>query len=252
MSPTSHIRSAPLKVLAPASLTEVIRILPEESMAISGAMNSVLSPTCANNGPAVSSIWTSVPKHHSSMTTTFKHLKSHKVPPMTKMLGGLTISPTMQAIVVDCVSIIDPQFAAIIGYNAVSVMACSEDSHASCPAHSKVITASKARPFASCVAIVHHLIEHNRLGYSQKNKSFQNGKESSGPIPKDVPANHELNPSFCALVSLPRTLAQWLGHPATPVSTHIGQKEKFVCPEKVRIVSDRELAKGERGPNLGC
>jgi len=91
------------------------------------------------------------------MTTTLKHLKSHKMPPMTKMLGGLTIAPTMQAIVVDCVALIDPQLAAIIGDNPKPVMACPVDSHARCPAHSKVITASEPWPFASCVAIVHHV-----------------------------------------------------------------------------------------------
>jgi hypothetical protein len=48
------------------------------------------------------------------MTTTLKHFEFHKVPSSTLMLGGLTIAPAMQAIVVDCVAIIDPQLATVI------------------------------------------------------------------------------------------------------------------------------------------
>jgi len=89
------------------------------------------------------------------MTTLLEHLKSHKVPPSTNMLPGLPIAPAVQAIVVDCVTIVDPQLAPIIRINAEMVMACLVDSHAACPAHSEVITSFETAPFLTCVAIVH-------------------------------------------------------------------------------------------------
>jgi hypothetical protein len=38
------------------------------------------------------------------------------------------------------------------------VMACLENSQATCPTHSKVVTSDKSRPFATCVAVVHHVL----------------------------------------------------------------------------------------------
>jgi len=48
------------------------------------------------------------------MTTTLKHFNPNSIRARTKMLYCLAISPAMQAIVVDCVPIVDPQLAAII------------------------------------------------------------------------------------------------------------------------------------------
>jgi hypothetical protein len=49
----------------------------------------------------------------------------------------------MQAIVVNCVSVVDPQLAPIIGNNAEIIMPSSENSQAPCPTHGKVIASSK-------------------------------------------------------------------------------------------------------------
>jgi hypothetical protein len=48
------------------------------------------------------------------MTTALEHLKPNQTPSSAKMPSGLAIAPTMQAIVVNCVSIVNPQLAPII------------------------------------------------------------------------------------------------------------------------------------------
>jgi hypothetical protein len=57
---------------------------------------------------------------------------------------GLPIAPTMAAIVVDRVPIVNPQITSIIGNDAPSVMARPEDSHASRPTHGEMVTSVKA------------------------------------------------------------------------------------------------------------
>jgi len=153
--PAGHIRSSTLEVLATAALTEVKSVFPEEPMAIGNRIVFHTSATGPNDSPSVASVRTSVPEQHPSMTTLFKHLEPHKTPATTKALVGLPIAPAMQAIVVDRVSIVNPQLAAIIRDNAKSVMACPEDSQAACPTYSKVIFSGKPSPFATCVAVVH-------------------------------------------------------------------------------------------------
>jgi hypothetical protein len=153
LPPTSHVWAATVEVLAATTLTEVKGIFSEETIAINRAMAST-SPTCAHDSPSVSSIRTMVPEKHAGVTTTLKHLKSDQGPPSTHMRPGLSIAPAMQAIVVDCVPVVDPQLASIIRDNAKIIMACLENSHAACPAHSKVIASGKTRPSATCVPIV--------------------------------------------------------------------------------------------------
>jgi len=157
MSPTSHVWFATVEVLTAATLTKVEDVLPEEARAISDLVPGLTSATGTHNHPSVSSIATPVPEQHPSMATTLKHFKPHKMPPGAKMTGSLTIAPAVQAIIVDCVLVVDPQLAAVIGVNTETVMACLEDPQATCPAHSKVITSGKTRPFSTCVAIVHHV-----------------------------------------------------------------------------------------------
>ena len=157
MFPTGHVWPATIEVLAAATLTKIEDVLPEEAMAIRDLMLRMTSPTGTHNHPSVSSIATSVPEQHPSMATTLKHFESYKMPPSAKMARSLTIAPTVQAIIVDCVPVVDPQLAAIIGVNAKTVMACPEDSQATCPTHSKVITSGETRPSSTCVAVVHYL-----------------------------------------------------------------------------------------------
>jgi hypothetical protein len=157
LAPTSHVRFAASKVRAPATLTEVKCILHEDTMAISRAMATCSPATCTHNGPSIAGVWTAVPEQHAGMTTTFEHLKPHKTPPGTHVPSGLSIAPTVQAIVVNCVAIVDPQLTPIIRDDAEMIMTCPEDSHAAGPTHSKVITSSKSRPLATCIAVVHHL-----------------------------------------------------------------------------------------------
>jgi hypothetical protein len=60
----------------------------------------------------------------------------------------------MATIIVDSVPVVDKQVASIIGNNAESVMARPEPSQATCPAHSKVISSSEARPLPTSVRVV--------------------------------------------------------------------------------------------------
>ena len=159
MFPALHVGPATVQVLAPATLTEIECVLPEETMAISDLVARVPGAmVCANKTPSVSGVGTPVPEMDACMATTLKHFKSDKAPWSTKMPGGLAIAPAVQSIVVNRVAIVHPQFASIVGVNAEAVVARSEDSQAACPTHSKVVTATETGPIAICVAIVHHLI----------------------------------------------------------------------------------------------
>jgi hypothetical protein len=113
-----HVRSAPIQVLASTTLPKIVDLLFETRRA---------TRFRAHHSPTISSIGTSVPEQHPSMTSTFKHLKSQSMCPSAKMLGGFSITPTMQTIVVDCISIADPKLASIIGDNAEAVVAGPSD-----------------------------------------------------------------------------------------------------------------------------
>ena len=126
-------------------------------MAISGTMTTMSLATGTRNSPSISSIWTMVPEEHPRVATTLKHLESHKSPPSANISSGHSTAPTVQAIVVNCVAIVNPQLAPIIGDNLEVVTARLEDSQAASPTHSKVVTSGKARPSATSVAIVHVL-----------------------------------------------------------------------------------------------
>jgi hypothetical protein len=82
------------------------------------------------------------------------------------MPPGLAIAPTMQAIVVDCVTFVEPQLAPIVRNNPEIVMARPEDSQATCPTDSKVITSFETPPFLICVAIVHHLAPTSHVWFA--------------------------------------------------------------------------------------
>jgi hypothetical protein len=164
--PASLLWPAILQIRAPAALRRVEDILPEEAMAIGGYIalaNSVFMTTGTHNNPTVSCVRPVVPKEHPSMTTTLKHLKSHQMPPSAYAPSGHTIAPTMQAVVVDCVTIVNPQLASIIRVNAEVVSACPEDPEAPCPAHCEVISPSKTRPSTTCVAIVHDMFPTSHI-----------------------------------------------------------------------------------------
>jgi hypothetical protein len=53
------------------------------------------------------------------------------------MPASLSIAPTVQAIVVDGVAIVNPQFASIVGVNAETVMPSPENSYTASPSHSE-------------------------------------------------------------------------------------------------------------------
>jgi hypothetical protein len=86
-------------------------------------MISAPSASRTDNNPSVSSVVAMVPEEHPSMTTTLKHLNSHKMPACTNVPSDMTSTPSMQAIVVDCVPIVKPQLASIIRDNLEVVMA---------------------------------------------------------------------------------------------------------------------------------
>ena len=153
--------SAPIEVLAAPSLTKVVDVLPEKASTISGASATLLATTFAtgtHNNPSVSSVGAMIPEEHPSSTTTLKELKSHKTPPTTNIPSGHSTAPAVQAIVVNCVSIVEPQLASIIGNELEVVPAALEDSQTASPTHCKVIATSETRPFATGVAIVNHLM----------------------------------------------------------------------------------------------
>ena len=117
MFPASHVWSASIQILAPSTLPEIEGIFPEKAMAVSDGIFGLTAPTCTHHSPTVSSVRTMVPEEHPSMTTTFKHLKSHNTPPCTKVPSGVSATPSVQAIIVDCVPIVNPQFASIVRNN---------------------------------------------------------------------------------------------------------------------------------------
>jgi hypothetical protein len=119
-------------------------------------MTTMTLAACTRNSPTVSSIGTMVPEQHPRMSTMLKHLKSHQTPTSANLPSGHSTSPAMEAVVVDCVSVVYPQLAPIIGDKLEVIAAAFEDSHAPCPAHSEMITSPEARPSATCVAIIHH------------------------------------------------------------------------------------------------
>jgi hypothetical protein len=155
MSPTPHVWLAVTQTLAMATLTEVESVLHEETMSISGAMHSATPASCVNNHPAISSVSTPVPEKHAGMSAVFEHLEAHKAPMRAQKPCSLTVAPTMQAIVVDRVPILDPQLTSIVRNYAEPVMGSSVNPHATCPPNSKVIVSGKTRPSAACVAVVH-------------------------------------------------------------------------------------------------
>jgi hypothetical protein len=69
--------------------------------------------TCTHKCPSTSSVATPVSEPHTSSTTSLEHLKPHK-PPSTNMFSSFSIAPAMQTIIIDCVSIVDPQLATVI------------------------------------------------------------------------------------------------------------------------------------------
>jgi hypothetical protein len=93
-----------------------------------------------------------------------KHLESYKMPSGAHMTSTFSVPPTMQAVIVDCVPIVQPELASVIGNDAESVMTGAEDSVATCPTHSKVIVSMESRPFTTCVPIVYQLTPSRKAG----------------------------------------------------------------------------------------
>jgi hypothetical protein len=108
MFPTSHIWSAAAQVRASATLAEVEGVHPEQTMAIGRSEDWSPPAGRTDDIPSTSSVATPIPEEHASSTTTFKHFESHQMPSGTATPRSLSIAPTMQAIVVDCVSIVNP------------------------------------------------------------------------------------------------------------------------------------------------
>ena len=98
--PSSNVRSAMARILAPVTLPKQ-EFLPERTMTVGEA--------------------------------------SGRMPPSTKMFRGLPIAPTMQVIIVDRVTVVEPQLAADITDHANQILAIPVDSQAACPTHSKVL-----------------------------------------------------------------------------------------------------------------
>ena len=149
---TEGVGAATFQVLASASLSKVKNFLSETCAFVEARA------VCTNNPPTVPSISTLEPQQHPGVATTFEHLKPDSMCPSTKMLDALAIAPSMQAIIVNGIPVVDPQFASIIGDDAKAVVTVPADSQSACPTDGKVIAPDKALPFAIRVAIVHYLV----------------------------------------------------------------------------------------------
>jgi hypothetical protein len=123
-----------------------------------------LMTTCAYDYPSIPSVATSVPHKHTRATTTFKHFKPHKLPSAPKVSVGLPVAPPVQAIIVDSITPVDPQFATIIRNETESIVGASENSQTACPTCGEVIVSGKAGPFASCIPVVHDLSPTTHVG----------------------------------------------------------------------------------------
>jgi hypothetical protein len=162
VTPTSRVRPATVQVGATTTLAEVETVLPEITMAINHAMGP--PPPCTHNSPSMSGVATLIPEKHASSTAVLKHLKPHEIPSSTKMPVGFSITPAVQAIIIDRIPVVDPQLAAIIGQNTKPIMARIEDSHASCPTRSEMIASMEARPMATCVPVVYSMTPTLHIG----------------------------------------------------------------------------------------
>jgi hypothetical protein len=136
----------------------------EKTVTVGGSITSRYTPaTCAHNGPTISTVRTPVPEKHTSMTTMLEHFEPDETP-SSNSSPSFPIAPSVQAVIVDCIPVVNPQLASIIRNDAVSVIASPEDSHTSCPTRSKVIASGKARPPSTRVPIVHCLTPTSHLG----------------------------------------------------------------------------------------
>jgi hypothetical protein len=98
------------------------------------------------------------------MTTMFEHLEPYIMPPSTHMPSGRSTAPSVQAVVVDRVSIVEPKLAPIIRDKLEVVMGSPENSQTPSPTYSKVITSCESRPLPVCVAIVHSVAPTSHVG----------------------------------------------------------------------------------------
>jgi hypothetical protein len=162
VTPASRVRLATMQVGAPTALAEVETVLPKQTTAIYHAMGAL--PPCTQKSPSISGVATLVPEKHASCTAVLKHLKPHEIPSSTKMPVGFSITPAVQAIIIDRIPVVDPQLAAIIGQNTKPIMARIEDSHASCPTRSEMIASMEARPMATCVPVVYSMTPTLHIG----------------------------------------------------------------------------------------
>jgi hypothetical protein len=120
-SPTSHVRPSATQTRASTTLAEVERIQPVNTITIHSAVAT--KAFGARDSPSISCVGSTVPKQHTSRTTTFEKFHSHNMPPTVKTSARLPIAPTMQTIVVNSVPIVDPQFATIIRYDSELILA---------------------------------------------------------------------------------------------------------------------------------
>jgi hypothetical protein len=89
------------------------------------------------------------------MTAMFEKLKSYHSPWSAEVSCSFAVAPTVQAIIVDRVTIVNPKLASIIRNKAESVMSMPVESGPSSPPSSKMIASSKTTPSATCVSVIH-------------------------------------------------------------------------------------------------
>jgi hypothetical protein len=105
-----------------------------------------------------------VSKEHASMATMLKKFDSNQAPSSMNVPLCHTAAPTMQTIIVDAVTIVNPQFAAVVRDKLEVIPTASEDSHPGSPSHSEVIVPGKSRPSTACVPVVDNLLPSSHVG----------------------------------------------------------------------------------------
>merc|ERR1712054_360841 len=152
--PPRHVRPPVGKMWHTAALTEIEGILPEQAMAVYDSVADAPVATGIQHSPAVVGVWATITQQDASMATTFEELHPEHAPSCMNVPRGFAIPPAVEPIIVDGVTVVDPQLGTVIGNEREPVMASAVEPDTAGPFHSKVVGTSESRPLAICVAVV--------------------------------------------------------------------------------------------------
>jgi hypothetical protein len=84
-----------------------------------------------------------------------KHFQPERAPPTVKELSSHTSSHAVQAIIIDCESVVNPELAAIIRRDRQPVGTTPFDDHGATPTNSEMISSEETWPSARSGSVVH-------------------------------------------------------------------------------------------------